>query len=181
MSVRCRGGRSNGALRTGFREGRRRGRDRRARLSSSSGPFSGILGADRPDIRAKGLPLQRMRPFPARRTKDYYQRPARRGSTLAAGQVLSMLAHGRLTAPPPFEADAVTNSVAGGRLPGAKERPVAKAISLEFIVDGEGSRSCSLRTGGRARRGDLMGSRQAASTPACASQILSPAREAPAS
>ncbi len=106
------------------------------------------------------------------------QRPARRGSTLAAGQVLSMFVNGRLTTPPQAEAVVVTNSVATERQEGVQERRQAKAVSLEIFVHSADSRSRHGRTGGRARRAVLRNARQTAAPPACASHRLSPAREA---
>ena len=126
-------------------------------------------------------PLQRTRPFPARRRQRLPPKAGQADQLLAVGQVLSMLAHGRLTAPPLFEAVAVTNSTAGMRLPGIFGCRAAKATSLESFESGVGSRSRSLRIAGRARRkaaGPSRPRQHRAPTPARAFQNLSPAREA---
>ena len=88
-----------------------------------------------------------------------------------------MIRHERLTAPP-RKADAVTNFVENVRSEDAEQRSQTKATSLEIHVDGEGLGTRILRSAGRARRGASRLQRQTAFTPACASQVLSGAREA---
>ena len=97
---------------------------------------------------------------------------------LAAGQVLSMLVNGRLTARPPYEAVAVTNSVASVGFEGVSGRSRAKAVFLETYVLSAGSRFRPLRNAGRARLGSGVEPGHTAHGPACASHPLSLAREA---
>ena len=88
-----------------------------------------------------------------------------------------MVVNGRLTAPPQVEAAVVTNSVPSLEPRQTARRFRAKAIDLDTFVSSAGSRSRTVRSGGRACPVAFGPHRQTQHLPANASHRLFGARE----